>query len=150
MMFDQRNAMLMYEMAKLMASHTANVGKLAGNCLTVHYGMLGEARRRFHPAVEVIIGHVEIGGNLYFHFDDEETKEWDKGTKEKYHAWQALDNEVLDLTLASTLHEKRPRTLPSNLTYMNREIAEANKITYVERYKGESASDLINKLIRAK
>ena len=64
---------LLYAEASQMAAHTPAMGsKLAGNCVTVHYGMLARARQLLGPPVQFTIGHIHMGGCDRFDFTDQE------------------------------------------------------------------------------
>ncbi|WP_226426985.1 hypothetical protein ACCQ14_01810 [Xanthomonas sp. NCPPB 2865] len=141
-MIDQRKADCLYEMAREMASQTPEIGsKLAGNCVTVHFGMLGTARQFFGQTVEFVIGHIEMGGEERFHFTEKEVADWRSGAmKPRYnlHAWLAVGADLIDLTLAPTIHEIEPNLLQPHLTYIDCEIAAEHGIVYVQRLKGDN------------
>lgn len=140
-MVDHRKAAYLFEFARDMASATPAIGrKLSGNCVTVHYGVLQMARALFGSKVNFVIGHIEIAGNVRFQFTDDEVNSWRSGvTKPSYnlHAWLAVEGDILDLTLAATIHENEPLLLPEDVTYIDLEIADKHRIVYSQRLAGD-------------
>ena len=124
----------LFNLANVYALNTPQMGyKLAGNCTTVSYGMLNAAKKTLGQDVQLVIGYVNIKGKDYFNFSDNELKKWRKGKKiDKYglHCWLATETDVIDLTLAATIHEEDGGMIPENITYINLVKAKQFGITY--------------------
>lgn len=131
----------LYERAKEMALHTPQIGsKLAGNCTTISYGMLNEARQLLGNDVRLVIGWFHFQGLARFYFSDNTLKSWMKGEKkERYniHCWLAKDDKVIDLTLADTIKEIDSSMIDSDLTYIDSEIASQIGVNYKEKMSGD-------------
>lgn len=141
-MVDHVKAAALYEEAYLLAADTPEIGgKLAGNCTTVYYGLLCRARTVFGSAVELAIGHIELGGKEYFNFSDEEARAWRSGSvrmRYNLHAWLVLEADLIDLTLAPTLYEIAPHLLSPGLTYLDSTSAKRHGINHVAHVKGDN------------
>jgi len=124
----------LYSLANENSLNTPEIGrKLAGNCTSVSYGMLNETKQALGQGVQLVIGYVNIKGKDYFNFSDKELKEWRKGKKvNEYglHCWLATETDVIDLTLAATIHQEAAGMIPENITYINLEKAKQLGITY--------------------
>lgn len=133
---------LLYEEASQMAAHTPAMGsKLAGNCVTVHFGMLRHARQLLGPTVQFTIGHIQMGDRDRFDFTDQELADWISGkTKVRYnlHAWLSSDSDLIDLTLAPTIYEIDASLIPKGITYLDRALAMSCGITHVPRVTGDN------------
>ncbi|GAB2469084.1 hypothetical protein GCM10027082_20750 [Comamonas humi] len=140
-MVDRTTAASLYEQARELASQTPAIGcKLAGNCVTVHFGMLKLARQIFGSTTKFVIGHIEMGGAERFHFTDKDVSDWRSGARKplyNLHAWLAVGSDFIDLTLAPTIHEIEPKLLPPHLTYIDRETAAEHGIIYMQRLEGD-------------
>ncbi|MDT3487237.1 hypothetical protein [Stenotrophomonas maltophilia] len=140
-MVDHQKAAQLFESARALAYDTPAIGrKLSGNCVTVHYGMLGAARELFGPGVELVVGYIEVAGRAYFHFTNDEVESWRAGiTKRNYnlHSWLSVHGDVLDLTLAPTFHENEPHLIPADLTYIDLRIASEHGIVHKARLMGD-------------
>lgn len=131
----------LYERAKEMALHSPLIGsKVAGNCTTISYGMLNEARQLLGCDVRLVIGWFHYQGQDRFYFSDETLKSWLKGEKkERYniHCWLAKGDSVIDLTLADTIKEIDPSMIDGDLTYIDSGIASQIGIEYKEKMSGD-------------
>lgn len=141
-MVDKTKAAQLYAEAYIQALHTpAMSNKLAGNCVTVHFGMVAPARALLGPSVALVMGHVEIGQTIHFSFTDDEVASWRAGSARplvyNLHAWLEVGTDLIDLTLASTLYEMGQHPLPSGLTYLDRKKANELGISYVRRLSGD-------------
>lgn len=141
-MVDKTKAAQLYSAAYIQALHTpAMNNKLAGNCVTVHFGMLAPARALLGPSVALVMGHVVIEQTTHFSFTDDEVAHWRAGSiRPRYnlHAWLEVGMDLIDLTLAATIYEMGQYALPSGLTYLDRQNASELGISYVRRLSGDS------------
>jgi len=131
----------LYNRAKEMAKHSPQIGsKLAGNCTTISYGMLGEARKLLGNDVRLVIGWFHFQGQPRFFFSDKTLKSWIKGEKkEKYniHCWLAKGDKIIDLTLVDTIKEIDSSMIDGNLSYVDSDIANQIGIKYKEKMSGD-------------
>jgi len=131
----------LYQRAKEMAFHSPQIGsKLAGNCTTISYGMLQEARQLLGNDVRLVIGWFHFQGQARFFFSDKTLKSWLNGeTKERYniHCWLAKGDQIIDLTLVDTIKEIDPSMINGDLTYIDSEVANEIGINYKEKMSGD-------------
>lgn len=151
-MLAPRYALDMYKQAAQLAALTPEVRKLAGNCTTVSYGMLGQAHRHDAKAT-LAIGWVDIDGTSYFDFTDAEFQGWKAGslqTRYRLHCWIALPtlHDVLDLTLPSTLREIDADAFAELPPFLTRAGADAAGVTYHTYKQGDDVLLELN-LIRS-
>jgi hypothetical protein len=131
----------LYDKAKEMASHIQEIGsKLAGNCTTVSYAMLSEAKQLLGDDVRLVIGWFHFQGKARFYFSDKTLESWMKGEKkERYniHCWLAKGDRIIDLTLTDTIKEIDPSLIDSKFTYIDSDIANDLGIKYKEKMAGD-------------
>jgi hypothetical protein len=149
-MLDLLKVNMLYKEAEALAMQTPAMGStLAGNCATVHYGMLSRARKIFGQEVAFTIGWISLNGRTYFKFTNSEYQAWLNGkTKPTYnlHAWLSLPyhgNEIIDLTLAATINYSSPGVLPGTVSFLTSVEAARHGIQYTAFDTGD---DLLHRL----
>jgi hypothetical protein len=79
-MLNLANVKKLYDEAVVKTRHTPEIGgTLVGNCMTVHFGMLQEARVLFGQDVQFTIGSISLNDTMYFDFTPEEFRSWETG-----------------------------------------------------------------------
>jgi hypothetical protein len=138
----------LYQSAHLKASHSPQIGNtLAGNCTTISYEMLQEARDLFGKDVRLVIGWFEMWGQKQFYFTERTLQDWIKGNTgavNRVHCWLVKGNEVIDLTLTSTIRAKFPDDMPEKYTFIDSRIAKKLKIKYHEVMSGDDVLFKLN------
>ncbi|MCB5207720.1 hypothetical protein [Methylovorus mays] len=153
-MFNEKQCEALFLMAKQHAEATPAIGsRLACNCDTVSFGMLGIARDFVPPEIkleiQLNIGWITIDGKEVYHFTENDWKSWRRDNRPKKfpgHAWLSFGNEILDLTLPSTLLigdllDSRRKEKLQSFTYMTKKIAADLGIEYFPVVKGD---DVLN------
>lgn len=131
----------LYNRAKEMAFHSPQIGsKLAGNCTTISYGMLNEARELLGNDVRLSIGWFHFRGQARFYFSDKTLKSWLNGEKKKrynIHCWLAKGDKIIDFTLVDTIKEIDSSMIDSSLSYIDSDIASQIGVKYKEKMSGD-------------
>ncbi|RQP21826.1 hypothetical protein DZC73_25645 [Albitalea terrae] len=155
-MLDLSLVSALYHTAREITHKTPQIGgTLAGNCTTVHFGMLDTARQIFGAPVQLSIGSITLDGTTYYDFTEEELLSWRSGhTRPRYglHAWLSLPhlgNEVIDLTLAATLNHAKPGWVPAAITFITARIATRLNLEYHARLVGDGVLEELN-LVRGR
>ena len=121
---------------------------LSGNCTNISHMMLPYARELFGRDVRLVVGWFEMFGKKQFYFSDQELQQWMKGNNLKenniVHCWLAKGNQVIDLTLATTIIENSLGKIPSTTTYIDNRKAKKLKIKYHEKISGDNVLHKLN------
>lgn len=141
----EQNYLTLFHEARAIAEATPQIGsKLAGNCTSVSYSMLGRVREFFGTDIRLCVGWIEYKGEKKWDFTDADVARWKSGIVKPtnmVHCWLQSDSHLLDLTLSSTLYEieqiEKMEIIPSDITYIDREIAEQLDIKHVEKLSGD-------------
>lgn len=127
-------------------SQTWKPQQLAGQCIGVNMKVLDCAREVLGDDVEIVIGGVEIGNQQVFGFEPMSTRlhENDDRPRVDLHCWLRCpsDGFLLDLTLASTLRDKRgydSSFIPEGTVYIDSCLADELGIKHIEAISGDDA-----------
>ena len=138
----------LYQSALLKATASPQIGNtLAGNCTTISYEMLQEARDLFGQDVRLVIGWFEMWKQKQFYFTERTLQDWingNTGAVNRVHCWLAKGNEVIDLTLTSTTRVKFPNDMPEKYTFIDSRISKRLKIKYHEVMSGDDVLFKLN------